>query len=110
MYHLNLVLSVDSKGAALKFLKPLLSSNGVVFGSTIMGSKCSAHTSFGKALLRRFNAPFDKELLMSGIFANDMDTLEDLHKSLRAAFTHYEVKVEGVTIFFAATDDPARLE
>jgi len=75
-----------------------------------MGSNCNAHTSFGKALLRRFNTPFDSKLPMSGIFANNLDTLDDLHASLRATFTHYEVKVEGATIFFAATDDPARLE
>ena len=84
---------------AFQHLKALLAPGAVLFGSTILGDQAK-HTLFGKKVLDRFNA--------IGIFANQLDTEEDLRVSLSAAFAHSEVVVVGATAIFAASDDPSR--
>ena len=94
----------DSKGGAFSNLKPLLKENGVIFGSTILGSS-QRHTSFGNALMRRFNEPFDPKVPMSGIFSNKDDTVTDLRTALQSAFNRVEITVVGSTALFAASDN-----
>jgi len=88
-----------AKGVAFQHLKALLAPGGVVFGSTILGDGAE-HTSFGTTVMDGFNA--------NGIFANRLDTAEDLSGSLSVAFAAFEVARVGSTAVFAASDDPSK--
>jgi len=92
-------LGPTAKGVAFQHLKALLAPGGVVFGSTILGDGAD-HTSFGTTVMDSFNS--------NGIFANRLDSAEDLCASLSAAFARFEVAQVGATVIFVASDDPSK--
>ena len=82
-----------SKSVVFKNLKPLLKENGVIFGSTILGSDC-AHNLLGRKLMNLYNR--------KGIFSNVSDCRRDLEFGLREYFREYSVRVEGCVALFSA--------
>jgi Methyltransferase domain len=74
-------------------LRPYLASNGVLFGSTILG-RGVAHNLLGRRLMRLYNR--------KGIFSNLEDDLHGLERGLASQLTDVEVEVVGVVALFTA--------
>lgn len=80
------------KGIAFKHLARVLSDDGVLFGSTILGRR--SHTVFGRALSAAYTRV--------GAFNNGNDDREGLQEALGAAFRKFSVtEVGDVTLFTA---------
>ncbi|NOT97652.1 MAG: methyltransferase type 12 [Sideroxydans sp.] len=84
--------SFNEKGIAFKYLKPLLSKNGVLFGTTVLSE------GVRKNMLAQ---PFMWLLNILGIFNNRKDNASDLQYYLGENFQLIEFEVIGVTAFFA---------
>lgn len=89
------------KAIAFNHLKGLLASDGILFGSAVMGKHAQARIG-AKLFLKLLNA--------TGVFNNDRDEPAALEQGLRRYFRHVEVQVMGATALFLATDDPVALE
>lgn len=88
------------KTAIFDNLAPLLASDGVLFGTTILGS-AAGHNALGRRLMTVYNA--------KGIFGNADDTIEELDKALRQRFRRVSVVQIGVVALFSASADVAPL-
>jgi ubiquinone/menaquinone biosynthesis C-methylase UbiE len=84
---------MDNKATALANLAPVLRDDGVLFGSTILGSGVS-HNALGKALMRTYNR--------KGIFSNLHDSEESLRNALERYFSEVTIKRHGTVGLFAA--------
>lgn len=84
--------SFKEKGVAFAHLQPLLSENGVLFGTSVL----SEHVH--KNVLAK---PFMWLMNALGVFNNRSDNAYDLHRCLEAHFQVIEFEVVGVTAFFA---------
>lgn len=73
-------------------LRPYLASDGVFFGSTILGRGVS-HTLFGRRLMRLYNR--------KRIFSNLEDDQRGLEQGLASVLTDVEVEVVGSVALFA---------
>jgi len=83
--------TMASKGIAFEHLKPCLSSDGVLFGHTILG-KGVEHNGLGRRLMNTYNK--------QGIFSNDQDSLEDLEDQLEKHFHKHTVQMKGCVASF----------
>lgn len=72
-------------------IREALSTNGIVFGSTILGREVS-HNWLARRFLSFYN---DK-----GIFYNRDDTPVDLEQSLRSHFQSYSIRIVGSVALF----------
>ena len=86
------------KTAIFDNLAPLLASDGVLFGTTILGS-AAGHNALGRRLMTVYNA--------KGVFGNEDDTIEELEKALRQRFRRVSVVQIGVVALFSASADVA---
>jgi hypothetical protein len=74
-------------------VKSHLATDGVVFGSTILGRGVH-HNAVGRALMRPYNR--------KGIFSNLEDDREGLERALAADLSAVEVEVVGTVALFSA--------
>ena len=81
------------KAGILVRLKHLLTTNGALFGSTVLG-KGVRHNWIGGALLRLYN--------LTGVMDNLPDDAESFVGPLQDAFDIVEARVIGVTLVFKA--------
>ena len=84
--------SFKEKGVAFTHLQPLLSENGVLFGTTLLSE------NIHKNLLAK---PFMWLMNSLGVFNNRSDNARDLKECLETNFQLIEFEVVGVTAFFA---------
>jgi SAM-dependent methyltransferase len=84
--------AVSTKRAVLANLATLLRSNGVLFGSTILG-RSPAHTRASTVVQRLYNR--------RGIFANVDDDLGTLRSVLGSVFARHELATHGTVAVFA---------
>jgi 2-polyprenyl-3-methyl-5-hydroxy-6-metoxy-1,4-benzoquinol methylase len=84
--------SFKEKGVAFAHLQPLLSENGVLFGTTVLSE--DVH----KNVLAR---PFMWLMNTLGVFNNRSDNARDLKECLATHFRLIEFEIVGVTAFFA---------
>jgi SAM-dependent methyltransferase len=81
------------KWRAFEHLAPLMTDDGVLFGSTILGEPAP------KGLAqRRLMDIYNRK----GIFGNDRDSIETLRKGLEESFEDVEIELEGVVALFSA--------
>lgn len=85
--------AMSTKRTVLANLATLLRSNGVLFGSTILG-RSPAHTRGSKVVQRLYNR--------RGIFANVDDDLDTLRSVLGSVFARHELAIHGTVAVFAA--------
>jgi SAM-dependent methyltransferase len=81
-----------AKGVAFTHLRPLLSENGVLFGTTVLSD------NIHKNVLAK---PFMWLMNSLGVFNNRSDNAHDLKECLETHFRVIEFEVVGVTAFFA---------
>ena len=84
---------VSTKRTVLANLATRLRSDGVLFGSTILG-RSPAHTRASRAVQRLYNR--------RGIFANVDDDLDTLRSVLGSVFARHELALHGTVALFAA--------
>lgn len=85
--------TIASKAVVFDHLLPLLSSGGVLFGTTIVRDRVD--NPLGRMLMRVYNR--------KGIFANLGDDLEGLRRELAARFgDRFEIRVRGAVALFSA--------
>ncbi|MGH9232930.1 MAG: class I SAM-dependent methyltransferase [Acidimicrobiales bacterium] len=84
--------AVSTRRAVLANLATLLRSNGVLFGSTILG-RSPAHTRASTVVQRLYNR--------RGIFANVDDDLGTLRSVLGSVFARHELATHGTVALFA---------
>jgi hypothetical protein len=80
------------KGVVFTHLQPLLSENGVLFGTTVLSD------NIHKNVLAK---PFMWLMNALGVFNNRSDNAHDLEECLETHFRVIEFEVVGVTAFFA---------
>jgi hypothetical protein len=90
--------SFKEKGIAFAHLKPLLTKDGVLFGTTVLSQQVSKNL-LALAVMWLLNA--------LGVFNNRKDNAEDLKTYLEEHFELVEFEVVGVTAFFAVRHLPA---
>lgn len=83
----------ESKAAAIRNVAAVLTSDGVLFGGTVLGLS-EPHTPSARAMLRAFNR--------RGAFDNLGDTATGLREILEASFTTVDVDVVGSIALFTA--------
>jgi SAM-dependent methyltransferase len=84
---------LESKAATVaSSLRPYLASDGVLFGSTILG-RGVRHNLLGRRLMRLYNR--------KGIFSNLEDDQRGLERGLASKLTGVEVDVVGAVALFA---------
>ena len=79
------------KGVALRHLADRLTPDGVLFGSTILGSGVR-HNFFGGRIMRLYD--------QRGVFHNRDDDAAGLETALRRSFSQVEVEVVGTVALF----------
>ncbi len=86
--------NMADKEQVFKNLIPHLKKDGVLFGSTVLGSGIKLNM-LGKKLMHLLNK--------KGIFNNTADNLPILELILNKNFTHYQVKTIGCVALFSAS-------
>lgn len=84
---------MPAKAVVFDHVLPLLSGNGVLFGSTILQGGVTRN---GAA--KRLMALYNKK----GIFSNTQDSLESLKSELQARFSNVRIEITGCVARFAA--------
>lgn len=84
---------MTSKKKIFKNLMPHLAKDGVMFGSTVLGSEIKLNM-LGKKLMRLLNA--------KRIFSNTADNLSALESVLHKNFVSYQIKIVGCVALFSA--------
>jgi SAM-dependent methyltransferase len=85
--------SIPDKAVVFKHARTVLTSNGVLFGSTILGQGVH-HNWLAKRELAAAN--------MRGIMCNALDRLDDLEMALANAFDQPEITIAGSMALFCA--------
>ncbi|MGH3505898.1 MAG: class I SAM-dependent methyltransferase [Nocardioidaceae bacterium] len=85
-----------AKSVVFDNVSPLVETDGVIFGSTILGEGVD-HTRLARKLIHLYNR--------KRIFSNSGDGLDGLSNELSERFTRYEVEVVGSVALFAAWVD-----
>ncbi len=85
--------SIESKAVAFDHLRPLLNSNGVLFGATLLQGGVS-RTWLATRLMGVYNK--------RGIFSNEHDDFEGLHHALTQRFRDVSITVVGCAALFSA--------
>jgi SAM-dependent methyltransferase len=83
-----------NKAIAIRNVADVLTSDGVLFGGTVLGL-AEQHTPQARAILRAFNK--------KGDFDNLNDTTDGLHQILSESFEQVEIDVMGSAALFTAT-------
>lgn len=83
----------EAKAAVFRNLKPFLKDDGIVFGSTILGTGVE-HGRIAQRVLRLYNR--------EGLFTNLADDLGSLDRALAHNFTDREIEVRGSFALFTA--------
>jgi hypothetical protein len=83
----------EAKAAVFRNLRPFLEDDGVVFGSTILGTGVE-HGRIAKRILTLYNR--------EGVFTNLDDDLGSLDRALAQDFTDREIEVRGSFALFTA--------
>jgi len=83
----------SNKARLFEMVKPCLSDEGVLYGTTILG-KGVRHNLFGRTLMRLYNR--------MGTFDNWGDSKEAFEEALRENFGEVKCWVEGVVLMFVA--------
>ncbi|MFL6580079.1 MAG: hypothetical protein ACJ8G2_05010 [Burkholderiales bacterium] len=91
--------SFREKGVGFAHLQPLLSENGVLFGTTVLSEDVQ------KNLVAK---PFMWLMNAIGVFNNRNDNAQDLKECLAKNFQVIEFEIVGVTAFFAVRNDAVR--
>lgn len=81
------------RGDVFARIKPLLSPQGVLFGSTVVTGGAPA-----TPLSRAFNALYQR----MGAFHNQRDTVQSLHEALNQHFTSLILEIRGSVVLFSA--------
>ena len=82
-----------TKGVIFDHLKNLMTSNAVIFGSTILHVGVSPNR-LAKRLMHFYNE--------KGVFCNRQDSAEALRKELDARFTEVSIEIIGCVALFSA--------
>jgi ubiquinone/menaquinone biosynthesis C-methylase UbiE len=90
--------NLKTKGVVFRHLTPFLRSEGVLFGSTILGEGMRFNL-LGKLFMRVYNSNL---IPNSRVLSNQQDRLEDLLDSLQENFGNYTTEVIGNVVFFVA--------
>jgi SAM-dependent methyltransferase len=85
---------MSNKAAAIRNVADVLTSDGVLFGGTVLGLT-EPHTRSARAFLKLANK--------QGGFDNREDTLEGLRQILEASFANVEIERSGSSALFSAT-------
>ncbi len=85
--------TVKEKSVVFANLRPYLNENGVVFGSTILGTG-SEKGYLASMLMSLYN--------QGGIFDNNLDSLSELSSSLHEHFKEVDIQVIGCVAIFNA--------
>lgn len=85
--------TMEDKAAAFRCLKTALSTDGILYGATILGDQAN-HNSFGRTLMNVYNK--------KGIFGNRHDTAENLEEALKKHFGSVHVRTHGTVALFTA--------
>jgi hypothetical protein len=83
--------TMAGKGIVFEHLKACLSTDGVFFGSTILGQGVQ-HNALGQFLMKTYNK--------KGIFSNDQDNRADLEDHLKKYFRKYTLEITGCVACF----------
>jgi hypothetical protein len=83
--------NILSKAVVFRNLKPFLSKDGVIFGSTILGQGVKSNI-LARMQMRLYNS--------RGIFCNDNDSQSDLEKALKENFVDYSLRIVGCVALF----------
>lgn len=86
--------SIESKSIAFDYLRAVMNSNAVIFGSTLLQASIT-RSWLAKHLMNLYNS--------KGIFANQDDDLEGLERSLNKRFNNVSVEVVGCAALFSGT-------
>ncbi len=84
--------TLETKSAAIDYLKALMNPGAVLFGSTILQGDVPVN-GFAKHLMAAYN--------QKGIFSNQNDTLKDLKSILNQRFKDVSVEVIGCVALFS---------
>jgi len=85
---------MSDKAVAIRNIAAVLEPDGVLFGSTVLGTE-ARHSRAARGVLRAFNR--------QGAFDNLGDTVEGLRQVLEASFGKVEVEGTGSIAHFSAT-------
>ncbi|HIB1590403.1 TPA: class I SAM-dependent methyltransferase [Salmonella enterica subsp. enterica serovar Muenchen] len=85
--------NMSGKDSVIRNAAQALTSNGKLFGATILGSDVN-HNSFGQKLMCIYNE--------KGIFSNRRDNPEGLNKILSEYFLNITIRIEGTVALFSA--------
>jgi ubiquinone/menaquinone biosynthesis C-methylase UbiE len=88
--------NMQTKSTAIANAVSMLTPGGVLFGATILAD-AHLHTSLSRSLCAFYNK--------KGIFSNDKDTLETLHRVLEQHLINVEIKVVGCVALFKGNRD-----
>jgi 2-polyprenyl-3-methyl-5-hydroxy-6-metoxy-1,4-benzoquinol methylase len=84
--------SIESKAVAFDHLKALMKPNAVLFGSTLLQGGVPRSW-----IAKRLMAAYNKK----GIFSNERDDLDGLHRALTSRFREVSVQVVGCAALFS---------
>lgn len=83
---------LSQKGVVFSNLNELLNTNGVLFGSTILGQGVTKN-AFASKLMNFYN--------QKGIFTNENDDVQSLETALKAHFSDVKIEVVGCVALFS---------
>lgn len=86
--------TMPEKGVVIEHTKAALSTDGVLYGATILGEGVT-HNCFGRKLMKIYNK--------KGIFSNANDSENELRKILSEHFKNVNIKVFGTVALFSAS-------
>ncbi|HEY5893022.1 MAG TPA: class I SAM-dependent methyltransferase [Chthoniobacterales bacterium] len=84
--------SIGSKAVVFDHLKALMNPNGVLFGATLLQGGVTRNW-FAKRVMAAYNK--------KGIFTNQQDNVDDLHRVLNERFRDVSVEIVGCAALFA---------
>jgi len=85
--------NMNEKAVVFENLRPYLNPNGIIFGSTILGTGVDANF-----VARKVMSIYNRK----GIFGNENDDLESLSKGLNENFKEVDIRVVGCVAMFVA--------
>jgi len=84
--------NMEDKAAVIENLSTLVSPDGVLFGTTVLGRGVK-HNLFGRSTMKIFNS--------NGVFSNREDDEDGLRAALSASFEEVKVEVHGTVAMFS---------
>ena len=87
--------SILEKAVVLDHIAPLLAPKACVFGATIVQGD-APRSGLAQKLMNFYNK--------RGIFSNNKDTVEDLHRALDSRFSAVQIEISGCVCMFEASN------